>query len=473
MMAHPRMPRARIVVASIAVVLTLVLGALVLAPTLGAASAAPATAPALAAGDGHEGGNDSGNVSNVTIHGQDDLGQFFGNVTYGFVVNMTAANTSANVTAISLEETYGISLHVTYCRPTCAQPRTEVNFTYVAFERHDVFANVTTAANVTLRANDTTSVVPALGLLNSSSRTAARATESVTAFGARFELPDDNGTANGTQRYSVQASVEYRANSSVAFSTPLGLYPLGPLVPGMVWTSSAAFTGSADWAAQGSINVTAGNQSSEIPFSAAASVGAFGGAVTLRGSVGHDFAESHVGAVTSVDYELSTERLALSGPFAIGVAVPDGWGDSFGGEWQAFHFAGGLAQFGPALLTPHGGGFGRFEGSRMTFDASIATTMLGPGGTSIGSLAATNVSGQPMTTAQAAATGACLQSGSCAAPGSGSPSPGPGTGAGPAGLSGGLGAFLVASAIVAVAGIVGAVLIVGRRGPKPPTRPVG
>ncbi len=470
MMAHRGKPRATVGLASIAVVLTVVMGALVLGPTLGAVAAAPATAPSLAtAGDGHAGGNDSGNVSNVTIYGHDDRGQYIGNVTYGFVVNMTATNTSANVTAVALEETYGISLHVTYCRPTCAQPRTVVNFTYVAFEQHDVFANVTTAANVTLRSNDTTSVVAAWGLLNSSRTTRARATESVTGFGPRFEIADENGTSNGTARYSVQASAEYRANSSVAFSTPLGLAPLGSLAPGMAWTSSAAYTGGANWAAQGSINVTVGNRSSEIPFSAAASVGPLGGTVTLRGSAGRDFEESHVGAVTPVEYDLSTERLAMTGPFAIGVAVPDGWGDSFGGAWQAFRFAGGIAQFGPALLTPHGGGLGRFQGSRMNFDASIATTMLGPGSSSDGSLAAANLSGEPMTAAQAAATGSCLQSGTCASPGSGLPSPGLGTGTGPMAFSSGLGALLVASAIVAAAAAVGAVLAFGRRGPKPPT----
>lgn len=438
--------------AALALVTAVVLAGLFVIPAMAPASAAasPAwSAPSAANGELQA----NGNVTHLSFQGQTSRGEYFGNVTYGFVVNVTETNTSANVSEVQVEETVGIAFYLTYCQPNCARPAVTLTDSYVASETRDVWANLTDQANVTATVNGTTAVVPAIGLIDSATRTHASVAESAVA------TVYPNGT-NSTRVYSVSLNAQYEANSSVAFTPALGLFPSGSLVPGETWSSTAAFLLNGMWNATWSIQVSTPHSSSELNGTAGRTLGPIAGTVTLVGSA--EPVWSHVGpnATVTVAYRWSVSDLVFAGPFAVGTPdLPSFWQGNFGGNWQLYEAARGQVGFNAFEMSSHPGRQGAVAATTVTFSVGV-TDSTGQTATNQSDLSPSTLAGAPMSSAQASSTSACLQAGNCAASPSGGSS---------LGLNG-LVLVLVALVVVVAAAVLAAVAY-SRRGRAPPPSP--
>lgn len=147
------------------------------------------------------------------------------NASFGGVVIFNATNTSNTTTMLHASRTVGVWINASY-----AGPNLSLAYHYHALEVDNAYANVTTAATVTL-AN--ASVVPALGILNASANAKAGLQASVT------------GTM-GNESADAYLNVTGTAQAALAFSPALGLIPLN-LTGVSSWAASAMVSGNASW----------------------------------------------------------------------------------------------------------------------------------------------------------------------------------------------------------------------------------
>lgn len=436
---------------AVAVIATVVLAGFFAAPMIAPAAAA-AAGGASASGAMGEGLQAYGNVTHFSFQGSTDHGVYYGNVTYGFVVNVTETNTSANVSEIFAQETIGIAFNLVYCESNCSHPAVRLTVNYTAWETRDAWANITTEANVTATVNGTTSVVPAIGLVNSSTLTRAGLAESAIAT-----LPS---SGNGSRVYSVDAAANYHASSSASFTPALGLFPAGGVSPGESWASTVAFLLTAEWSTQWSINATGPHGSVQLNGSAAHSVGPDSGVVTLTGTVRPQWAHFDNATNAAVQYEWSGGGLVFVAPFAVGAAdIPGIWDANFGGSWQLDRSATGQVAIDLFELGPHPGRYLPIAAMSLSFGVGVSDPT-GQTSTNESDLSANSVAAAPMSPAQASSTGACLRVGDCGSSAA-------------ATSSGGLGTAvlaLIAAGIVAVVALV-AVAALSRRGRAPPSVP--
>ena len=429
--------------------------ALVAVATLPLAASAQAThAHALLPGDA-PGSRTYGNLTSVSFNGTTGFGEYFGNVTYGFVVNLTETNTTANQSEIFVTETVGVSLEASFCRPTCGSPQVSTSFRYVAYEVRDAWANVTTEASVVEGpANGSSAMpVPALGILNAAVRTRGGVTESIAAtFAGNATTPSET--------YSALGQAAYRSHSNVTFSPALGLFPMGPLFPGQTWTSTSQFDLAAAWAADWSLTLSGPHGSFSTNGTSGAAVGPLTGTITLSGMVEPgplgNASNSHVW----VDYRVSAGDLLFAGPLVIGARLPSVWGGGFGGGWDAAVGANAQVNEPSMELGYSTNPYARVDASSVQFSTAINDST-GSAHESASGLGTSTLLGAPMTVSGAAALSVCLQSGTCATTASSPP------GGGPWALSGFAAVALLAA--VAVGAITGAVWLIHRHGRHPPS----
>lgn len=437
--------------ATVALVAAVVVAGLVAIPAIApAAAAAPMPSVSGTASDSLQ---TYGNVTNLSFQGHADHGVYYGNVTYGFVVNTTEANTSANVTEVSVQETVGVAFDLTYCQANCTQPSVTLSFRYVAWETRDVWANLTDQANVSATANGTTASVAAVGLLNASAETHAGLNE--TAVATVYASPGNRSS----RVYSVQADASYDARSSAALAPALGLFPVGNLSLGETWSSTAAYLFNAAWNAQWTVRAMGPHGSVELNGTAGTTVGPLSGNVTLTGAVQPAWERFGTHPAVVVVYRFGAGELAFDGPFAVASpSLPSAWGGHFGGSWQTYQAA--SAQVGPSAfeLDPAAGQHSAFEGSMVSFSVGVTDTT-GQSGANQSGLSPSSLAGAPMSSTQASRAGACLQSGTCATSSANASTPA---------LSG---LVVLLATVGVIAAVLVGVLVFGRRGRTPPASP--
>ena len=59
-----------------------------------------------------------GNVTPAPVSSYGPGGGYATNATYGFVTNVTATNTSATTVEVTVQQTVGIALSLSFCRPS-------------------------------------------------------------------------------------------------------------------------------------------------------------------------------------------------------------------------------------------------------------------------------------------------------------------------------------------------------------------
>ena len=288
-------------------VATMALMALAVVPLLASSASASAVSPSVVAPSaewafGGEGW-DSGHFGPITW-----------NASAGAVVIFSATNTSSTTTELQANRTVAVSVSVAY-----AAPGTSWKYDLKAVETDHAYANVTTAASVTL-AN--LSVVPALGVLNASLHANASLRASLVGVVGNLSASD-------------YLNVSGWATSQVAFTPALGLVPLN--LSGVTsWASIANASGSAAW------NVTWGYTNHGWNGTSATYSGDLNGTwsttteVVLVGHVAGPFAHW-------VDHKLRTAiAVALSGPFDLyaGVLLVPHAFDLFGSASHPYAAAG-------------------------------------------------------------------------------------------------------------------------------------
>ena len=428
--------------AILATVLVIAIAGLVAMPTLPTASASLASTGSVSTLP-----RSYGNVTTVSFQGHSSHGAYSGNATYGFVVNVTETNTSANVTEYSVQETIGIAFVLTFCRPNCSAPNLTLQVRYVSWEYRDAWANATDQASVTESANGTTAVVSAVGLLNASVRTHGRATGSLSASVGR-----PPSTANTPTVYQITTSSSYGDNSTVSFVPAVGLFPTGPLSSGETWSATSAFVLNADWSAEWSVVSSGPRGSFSFNGTGGRTIGPVPGSVTLNGSVEPSYEDENATHGLRVDYHLNSAQMVFLGPVFVRAKLPDAWGSGFGGDWDAMNPVIAQVNAGPDQLEPGAGWHDRIEASSFVFATTFSDTTQLSGSNEDG-VATTTVSGAPMSSTEAASTSACLESGSC-------PS------ASPVGPDSGLTPMAPTLALVGIlaVGLLAAVVVLSRRG---------
>ncbi len=433
--------------------LALLVASLFVAPVLGIGASPASQAAPLPSLEGASTGS-YGNITNVTFNGTAFGGVYYGSASYGYVVNQTTTNVSANLTEVHYEETIGIYFHLEFCRANCSAPVDTANITYVASEVRDSWANLTNTASVTVYngsahydgANQTGKVEAAIGLINATTRSRSHDSE------AAYVTADLTTNAS----YWVRANASYASNSSVAFTPALGLYPIENLTTGEFWSSTAAYDLAGTWAAQWSINVSLPHISGSSTGTVGGTLGPFFGNVTLTGHNGPAWAHVDANRAGVVQFRLSTRNLVMIGPYVIdGEASANAWGQGWGGMWSSVAFAGARTSLGPTYLLISTGGIIRSPMSGVSFSAG-ATDASGVSGFSDSGLAPQTENAHPMSASSAASTAACLETGSCSTGG---------TSSAPLSLLGNATLAWVVIGVVATAIALGAVVFVLRRRP--------
>ena len=411
--------------------------ALAIVPALAAtASAAPiAAAPAPPSGGSSAwayGGQGWGS-GGVTV----GPASYSWNASFGGVVMFNATNTSNTTSMLHASRTVGVWINASYSGPNLS-----LAYHYHALEVDNAYANVTTAATVTLQ---NASVVPALGILNASASAKASLAASVT------------GTM-GNQSADAYLNVTGTAQAALAFSPALGLIPLN-LSGVSAWEASAMVSGSASWnlgwnwsdhgwngtSASGS-NSTGGNWSTATE-------------VTLVGhlvGVSTRFADHHPRLAV---------LLGFSGPFDLYdgfVLIPHGF-DLFGAGGLAFgaHALGASAIASEYVFVDEGRvGPRSLTAANATLGGSVAipTALSTSGGATSPAASPSATPGatvwmQPESPSAAQAQANCLQFGCTSKPSVGLLGP-------------------IAIAVAGTAAVVGVVAWRSRRGRAPPAAPI-
>lgn len=152
---------------------------------------------------------------------------------YTWVTIVTQTNTSTTSYTLEAQRAASAVVFVNYCYPQCANAQDTANLTVTGWEADSGFANLTTAATVTV--NGTSAA--ALGLENSQ----AYAKGNVTAT-ASYDISAGGQTYDGSAYASGAAS----GQASLSFSPSLGLVP-NNLYTNEVWNSSSTYTASGSY----------------------------------------------------------------------------------------------------------------------------------------------------------------------------------------------------------------------------------
>ena len=343
-----------------------------------------------------------GNVTPAPVSSYGPGGGYAANATYGFVTNVTATNTSATTVEVTVQQTVGIALSLSFCRPSCGSASRVISqFSYHAWETEDTWTNLTNTANVTqtFGINGTSLTEPALGIINSSAQIRAYVSESAT--DARYTV------MNRTQVSSVSAEYWFSANSTVGFTSPLGLLPIGPVAARDAWVSVSTYVGQADWTAHWTLNLTGmRGGTTTIHDALSNTVGPATGIVTVQGRAA--LSSLRVGATNLVQVGYQ-----LNGPFevapglALRWALPDGLGMGLPRTSTWSQHAAVLADASvsaldtlPSPQSPFG-----LRSAEVTFSLAVLDANNSVNDT----VPQSNVSGAPMTSSQAGDTAACLQ----------------------------------------------------------------
>jgi hypothetical protein len=378
-----------------------------------------------------------------------------GTVTFGYTVTFWDNSTSATTFELTIYRTMGLAYSIRFCDLGCGSPTQWANESFRLYESTATFANFTDQGTVHL--NGTTEV-PAIALENTSSFLHANLTESTDVF-----LP----SVGYMGPHLGYLGADLVANSSVAFSPALGLFPT-LLSPGDTWSSASAFDarGSAAWnyyyaahAPNPKLTVIIGPSSGRVSLSANGTVSALG--AYLPGST-FSYGGQTYPAIT----------LTATGPFDVreGVIFVPVAADLFGSAtqpWGGNQTGTSNVQMSTLDLQPSGADRLQLIASSYRFasDAANAATsaQVAPG--SSGLVAATTnsnpvssgtVQGEPENPEQATGNQQCLTSGG------GCPlAPGGST---PRSLVG----DIVFLAVVATVGVVVVLAVVTRRRRAPP-----
>ncbi len=380
---------------------------------------------------------------------------------FAYHVILSEKNTSNSTFQLELQRTEGFAFTATYCRPSCTTTAVEAIVIHDrAWESEVGFANLTRNGSVMVNG----SAVPALALVNTSTRTDSNVTET-----ANYTLHTALRNLRGTDSVEFAGS----STSTVAFSPALGLVP-ETLSPGLMWNATSTLS------AQGSASGSITHNRTSTPG------GSLSGRTTWNPSI------SETGVVRVIGRDLgrivlrggvSAPVLALSvvGPFVAGegiLFVPSA-ADLFGSGAAAYSgVAAGTSTASTLTMDWNQGGVGA-DGLLATSAAFVpapngASLVGGDPATLAGSppvtaLAAASSGGavvqaEPESVAQASSGSACILAGSC------SPQPNPSLAApsasGPAAAL--VRAAVAGAVIVGLAGLLAGLVVVRRRRVPPP-----
>lgn len=394
-----------------------------------------------------------------------------GQVTLGFSVVLTQVDPNANAPTFELEvnQTVGVLFAVEYCTPSCSNPTEYMNVSYHQWEHTNSFVNLTDQGSVAEAAG----AVPALAVLNSSTRLTANLTNT---YG--WLLPGSGVMSGRMVGHSAGVYANVASAADVSFAAPhgLGLFPLQlNSSSGQEWTSSSPFnaSGSADFTYHLFDQSTAGMNWNLGPKTSA-------GSVTGSGNI------SLSGAYSSLDdrewsgLRYPALQLSLTGPFSVreGFVFVPVTADLFGSSsqtWSSNETGSTLASMASLDATEWADGhFGlgasswRFTpGSSDSVNSLAGPTGLAPAATAssdpVGSGSYT-LQGTPETVPTAQKTGDCVASPS----GTGCPLTGNGSHGALRGL---VEEIAVSGILAAVVATVVAVVVVERRRLPPPAYP--
>ncbi len=387
----------RIPAAAVAVGLALVASAAIasFAPTASAAPASPGAAVSAASLFGGVLDVHAGAASHEAL---------LGGATYGFVSNVTQIDSSATTSELVLQEVYGISLSLSFCRPSCAQPYETTNISYNATESYIAWTNITDVATITPgNAGDlAVNVTQAIGILNSHVVSSASVRESVV-----------DRYANGLIVRDLVAQTTYAADSEVSFVPALGIVPV-TVLPRETWTSASAYLANATWSVGWSINQTGAEgddihnvTQTALPFN-----------VTLSGTAG--FAGSTLGRtsfdshdVNVISYRPTSGRLTVVGSMAIAPTIPQPFFGDLGAEWERVNAIFGEVSAARVYMSAEPGTATLVQSSAMSFGTGVRDSYNGDKNSSISNQ---TVPGQSMSQPTYNDYASCLQSSAASCP---------------------------------------------------------
>ncbi len=390
-----------------------------------------------------------GNLTTENVTWPATHGMYEGYATYGFSVILNQTNTSPTTYSLSEKQTVGAQINLTYCRPSCEAPVVTEQYSYRAWETWNDVTNFTTVVSVTLHDGPS---VGAVGITGSNASSAANVTEQLTVG------------RNGSVRLIDQLFASASTRFSLEFTPALGLFPLN-LTLGSSWMASAAFTAVGSWEA-GYLSASAHG-----PTGSSQSRGNLSGSgiATLDGTDRGGLLLSHQG-LTQVALHLGVLPTLGTAGFRAGFDLMDGFAilphvgnllqSSSTASWASRAMGNTTATTSLADLGPRsGGGPESFIASAWSYSTAISS----PDPTSSGG--ASTVQGAPLTPAEAGATSSCLQGTvACATTGSNPTTP-------TFGGSEALPIAFLAIGTLAIAVIVGGLLIAQRRRIPPPIYP--
>lgn len=412
-------------------------------PLGGVASAQPATG----AGSSELWAYGGITTSNVSWHGES--GVYVGTVIYGFSATLTQLNTSSTSYRLTENQTVGAVINLTYCHRGCPNPSGADRYYYRAWETWSDVTNFTTTASVTLLNG---SSVAALGILSSNVSATANITETLS--GAR------NGSTGILRGLFASASARY----ALDFAPALGLFPLN-LTPNESWVARASFTAAGTWQ---TAFLSAGPFRQNISREGVGSL-AGSGTAAMQGSDRGSLALSE-GDLTQVAMNLEVLPTVGSLAFLAGFDLMGGFAilpravnlvqPGSDASWGMFALGNTTAQ---SSFTDLGARSGRAPERFVASAWSYSTAISNPDPS--GSGGSNTVQGSPISPAQASSTSECLQgTTSCGTLGTNPTSPV----AAEASL---LSIAFLSVGTLAVAVIVGGLVISQRRRIPPPTYP--
>ncbi len=406
-------------------------------PALGAAPGAPSAPWAY------------GNLTTENVTWPAMRGMYEGYATYGFSVVLTQTNISATTYSLSENQTVGALINLTYCRPNCEQPIETERYFYRAWETWNDVTNFTTAVSVTLHDG---SSVGAVGIAGSSASSAANITENLTT--------DRNGSVRLVDQLFASASTRF----SLDFAPVLGLFPLN-LTLGSSWTASAAFTAVGSWES-GYLSANAHGRTGSSQSSGNLS----GSGIATLGGIDRGSLLLADRGLTQVALHLAVLPTLGSAGFRAGFELMDGFAilPNVANLLQSSSTMGWASRaMGNTTATTSLADLGSRSGSGpVSFIASAwsySTAISAPDPSSSGN--SSTVQGAPLTPAQASSTSNCLEGTvACGTTGSNPTTP-------TLGGNGLLPIAFLGIGTVAIAVVVGGLLIAQRRRIPPPIYP--
>ncbi len=383
---------------------------------------------------------------------------YVGNATYGFTVRIDQVNSTTNPDEFELiaQRTMGASFNVKYCLPTCSSPTYYAELAARAWETVNSTAFVLRDGTV----YEDGTPVTAFALVNATSIQVGNITESTSSY-----LPAGLHLAPVSR--AGYLGVEVRSTGSVAFSTPLGLFPTN-LSASQSWNSSASY--------QASLNATYAYFAAHTGPLVTGSVEGNGTLpIAVNGTLDVSGSYSTGNSVKLAGVQYGEVALVVNGPFTLrdGFILVPSASDIFQGSsqpWSANESGAATASlaFIDLRSMSAAGHFGLGASSWVYSASSLEPTSLaGSASSGVTELAGTGapnsapstvVQGQPESVSQYGATQRCLLTGS------GCPTP-----ASPSLFHGLIG--LLAVGAVAVVALAVAVVIVERRRVPPPAYP--